>query len=266
MLASARASAYVVVLLLLSVGVLLPSSSAAATGGGGLGPAASPSSSPSEAPTSTTTTPASNLSTFGNVQPGNGTVTASGNGISIASRESAILLQSLRFTGTVPATAAGQVIAIQRRGHETGGAWVNTAHATAKPNGSFVIVWHANHIGRFQFRAVIGAGTAARAAAASPSVTAIVYRPAIATWYSLNGSSTACAETLRPSTLGVANRTLPCGTMVSLYYQGRTIVVPVIDRGPYANHADWDLTEATAKKLGTLQAGIATIGAVSLPG
>jgi rare lipoprotein A (peptidoglycan hydrolase) len=41
------------------------------------------------------------------------------------------------------------------------------------------------------------------------------------------------------------------------------IVVPVIDRGPYANHADWDLTEATAAKLGT--PGIADVGAVSLP-
>jgi hypothetical protein len=39
--------------------------------------------------------------------------------------------------------------------------------------------------------------------------------------------------------------------------------VPVIDRGPYANGADWDLTEATDKALGI--PGTATIGAVSLP-
>ena len=45
--------------------------------------------------------------------------------------------------------------------------------------------------------------------------------------------------------------------------RGRMIVVPVIDRGPYANSADWDLTEATAQKLAT--PGIANIGAVSLP-
>ena len=50
---------------------------------------------------------------------------------------------------------------------------------------------------------------------------------------------------------------------VYLYYRGRTMVVPVIDRGPYANHADWDLTEATDKALGI--PGTATIGAVSLP-
>ena len=64
-------------------------------------------------------------------------------------------------------------------------------------------------------------------------------------------------------TLGVANRTLPCGTPVAIYYNGRTITVPVIDRGPYANGADWDLTQATAKLL-AIQ-GPAMIGAVSLP-
>jgi rare lipoprotein A len=260
LIASRRANAYVVVMLLVGASVLLPSSAIAVTGGGGIGlPAGT---------TSTNNAPVSTISTLGIVQPGNGTVTANGNGISIASRQSAILRQQLRFTGTAPATAASQVIEIQRRGRETGGSWANTAHARTGSSGSYTIVWHTNHIGRFQFRAVIGAATAVRAAAASPSVTAIVYRQSIATWYgsALYGRSTACGDTLGPTTLGVANRTLPCGTMVSLYYQGRTIVVPVIDRGPYANHADWDLTEATATKLGTLQVGIATIGAVSLPG
>jgi hypothetical protein len=210
---------------------------------------------------------ASNLgaSTSGVVQAGNVTVSASGGGISISSRASALLRQQLRFTGTVPAGAAGRVIEIQRRGRQTGWGWANTAHATAGPNGAFSVVWPTNHIGRFEFRAVIGDLMAARAGTASPSVTSIVYLPAIATWYGpgLFGNSTACGEKLTASTLGVANRTLPCGTMVSLYYQGRTIVVPVIDRGPYANNANWDLTQATARMLGT--PGVATIGAVSLP-
>jgi rare lipoprotein A (peptidoglycan hydrolase) len=39
----------------------------------------------------------------------------------------------------------------------------------------------------------------------------------------------------------------------------------VIDRGPYANNADWDLTGATANALGTTSVGVATIGAVPLP-
>ncbi len=68
---------------------------------------------------------------------------------------------------------------------------------------------------------------------------------------------------LHKNTLGVANRTLPCGTQVALYYQGKTITVPVIDRGPYVNHRDWDLTQAAAKLLEIV--GVATVGAASLP-
>jgi hypothetical protein len=39
-------------------------------------------------------------------------------------------------------------------------------------------------------------------------------------------------------------------------------VAPVIDRGPYANHADWDLTTATGRALGMNDN--ATVGAISL--
>ena len=41
------------------------------------------------------------------------------------------------------------------------------------------------------------------------------------------------------------------------------LIGPVIDRGPFANHADWDLTTATAVAMGI--PGTETIGAVSLP-
>ena len=50
--------------------------------------------------------------------------------------------------------------------------------------------------------------------------------------------------------LGVAHRTLPCGTKVALLYKGRTITVPVVDRGPFANGARYDLTSATGQALG----------------
>ena len=48
----------------------------------------------------------------------------------------------------------------------------------------------------------------------------------------------------------MANRSLKCGTKVSILYHGHSITVPVIDRGPYANGANWDLTQATATALG----------------
>jgi hypothetical protein len=50
---------------------------------------------------------------------------------------------------------------------------------------------------------------------------------------------------------------------VAIDYQGQTLIVPVIDRGPYAHHADWDLTIATGRVLG--MRGTALLGATSLP-
>ncbi len=201
------------------------------------------------------------------VQAGNFTVQTSGNGITIASRASALLRSQLRFSGTVANPGPGQIVEIERRGRETGGSWVPTAHGSVGSRGAFSALWPVNHIGQFGFRAVLesGRGMVSRASPASPSLMITVYRPAIATIYGPGfwGQRTACGQTLRPAMLGVANRTLPCGTPVSLLWHGRRIVVPVIDRGPYANNADWDLTSATAAALGI--SGTVTIGAVSLP-
>ncbi len=74
----------------------------------------------------------------------------------------------------------------------------------------------------------------------------------IATWYGPGffGRRTACGKVLRRSTQGVAHRRLPCGTQVTIYYRGRLKTVAVIDRGPYARRASWDLTQATARDLG----------------
>jgi len=72
------------------------------------------------------------------------------------------------------------------------------------------------------------------------------------TWYGPGffGSQTACGIVLRQATIGVANRTLPCGTRVTFAYHGHTLVAPVIDRGPYTRGNMFDLTQATAEGLG----------------
>ena len=76
-------------------------------------------------------------------------------------------------------------------------------------------------------------------------------RSAGATWYGpgLYGRHTACGQTLRPTTIGVAHKTLPCGTPVKFVWHGRAIVAPVIDRGPYIKGRAWDLTAAAAEAL-----------------
>ncbi len=80
-----------------------------------------------------------------------------------------------------------------------------------------------------------------------------VHGVALATWFGpgFYGQTTACGQTLTPAVVGVANRTLPCGTLVKFSYHGHAATVPVIDRGPYAhNGAQWDLTTEAAHALG----------------
>lgn len=76
-----------------------------------------------------------------------------------------------------------------------------------------------------------------------------VFRLAGASWYG-GGGGLACGGELTSSTLGVANKTLPCGTMVTLRYGDRSVRVPVVDRGPYVEGREFDLTEATKRALG----------------
>jgi hypothetical protein len=84
-----------------------------------------------------------------------------------------------------------------------------------------------------------------------------VFRYANVSWYGpgLYGGHLACGGTLTPGTLGVAHKTLPCGTKVTLRNGGRTIRVRVIDRGPYVGGREYDLTAATAQRLGFQGAG-----------
>jgi rare lipoprotein A (peptidoglycan hydrolase) len=245
---SRRAQAKVVVVLLASA-LAVPSLSWAGSGGAGIA-----------APAFGVARLASGI-----VQPGNVTATTTGGGVTVSARISAILSHRLHFTGTVDSPRQGQTVFIQRLDRAQG--WLTIATPKVAPDGSFTAAWATNHIGRFAIRALLGqTGTASRRATADSSTLQVtVYRPSIATQFGggFFGSRTACGQILGHNTLGVAHRWLPCGTPVAIYYGGRTIVVPVIDRGPYANHADWDLTEATGRAL--RMDGTQTIGAVSLP-
>jgi Lytic transglycolase len=63
------------------------------------------------------------------------------------------------------------------------------------------------------------------------------------------GRGLACGGLLGRDQLGVAHKTAPCGTRITFTYDGRSITVPVIDRGPYVAGREWDLTGATASAL-----------------
>ena len=135
---------------------------------------------------------------------------------------------------------------------DSAGGWNAVARSVASPNGVWIARLRPPHIGRFSVRAVLESGSQASAANVSHPAELTVYRAARATWYGpgFYGRRTACGIRMSRTVVGVAHRTLPCGTQVSLMHHGRTIVVPVIDRGPFANAASWDLTAATARQLG----------------
>jgi rare lipoprotein A (peptidoglycan hydrolase) len=76
-----------------------------------------------------------------------------------------------------------------------------------------------------------------------------VWNVSIASVETAFGHAVACGGILRINELGVANKTLPCGTQVIFRYAGRIIRVPVIDRGPYIPGREWDLSGAAAVAL-----------------
>lgn len=147
--------------------------------------------------------------------------------------------------GSVRPGRRGRSVLIQVR-HD-GHGWETVAHARTGADGRFRTSWATHSLGNYEVRAKVG--TTGPSARADHQV--IVYKTSEASWYGpgFYGNRTACGETLRPSTLGVAHKTLPCGTKVALYYRGHAVTVPVIDRGPYAAGREYDLTAETKDRL-----------------
>jgi rare lipoprotein A len=92
---------------------------------------------------------------------------------------------------------------------------------------------------------IVGTGVALRVGRVD------AYRLASASWYGpgLYGNHLGCGGRLTPGRLGVAHKSLPCGSKLTLRRGTRTVRVRVIDRGPYVGGREFDLTAATARKL-----------------
>jgi rare lipoprotein A len=140
---------------------------------------------------------------------------------------------------------SGQLVTLQARG---GHDWSTLARARTGAQGGFRLSYAPRRLGSEWVRLRF-AGDASDLAAHRRLGQLNVYRLVEASWYG-GGGSLACGGSLTSTTMGVANKTLPCGTLVTLRYDGHTVRVPVVDRGPYVAGREFDLTEATKQALG----------------
>ena len=95
------------------------------------------------------------------------------------------------------------------------------------------------------------------------AITAHAQQKGKATFYSkrATGARTASGERLHHDSLTCAHRTYPFGTLLKVtnLNNGKTVVVRVTDRGPFAKGRIIDLSYAAAKQLDMLLAGVATV-------
>ncbi len=122
---------------------------------------------------------------------------------------------------------------------------------SSRRSGNFTYRWKPQRAGDVRIRALaFGNRKATKDRSGHRRSSAL--RPGGASYYGpgLYGNGVACGGVLRPGTVGVAHKTLPCGTKVKFKYGHRVVSARVIDRGPYIAGRDWDLTAALRDRLG----------------
>jgi rare lipoprotein A len=163
-------------------------------------------------------------------------------------RRDVVAGRSATVSGRVLPAGSGRVVRLQVR---RGGAWKTVDRDATSKGGAYALRWKTRGIGRMSMRVRVGSDagtTAARRTLGRLNV----YRRVFASWYGpgFYGGRTACGQTLGYGTLGVAHKSLPCGTKITFRLRGRKVTVPVIDRGPYVGGREYDLTGATKRALG----------------
>jgi peptidoglycan lytic transglycosylase len=152
------------------------------------------------------------------------------------------------ISGTLQPGIKGRVVTAQGR---VRGKWRTLGRVRTRANGRFRMRFRARGISSTPVRLAFR-GDHENARVVKRVGRLNVFRPAVASWYGpgFYGGHLACGGTLGTGTLGVAHKTLPCGTKVTIRYRGRTVRVPVIDRGPFVGGREFDLTGATKYALG----------------
>jgi hypothetical protein len=155
------------------------------------------------------------------------------------------------------ATPAGSTVVVHgllKHGHSgaevklvsrAGTGWRTLAVGHTHRSGGFRIHYRVTGLGATAIH-VRFPGSRRASAATADAGKIVALAPIVASWY-YDAGNTACGF---HATYGVANKTLPCGTKVTLSYGGRVVVATVDDRGPYVYGRTYDLNQNTARYLG----------------
>ncbi|MBA2764925.1 MAG: hypothetical protein H0U42_09635 [Thermoleophilaceae bacterium] len=113
----------------------------------------------------------------------------------------------------------------------------------------FDVSWRPERVGSYKLRASFEGDK--RNLGEREAAPVMVFRESVTSIYGpgFYGRQTACGQRLERKTVGVAHKKIACGKKVTFRRKGRSITVPVIDRGPFIKHREWDLTTAAASKL-----------------
>ena len=169
--------------------------------------------------------------------------------LSVTTRRLNVLAgRKARVSGRLLPARAGRVITLERR---TRRGWKAIDKDRTSGAGRYALLYRGRSADIAPVR-VRFAGDAAAKPAKRRVGRLRVFRPALASWYGpgLYGNALGCGGRLSPGTVGVAHKTLPCGTRLALRKGNRIVRARVIDRGPFVGSREFDLTAATKQRLG----------------
>ncbi|MBJ7332313.1 MAG: hypothetical protein JHC95_20620 [Solirubrobacteraceae bacterium] len=152
----------------------------------------------------------------------------------------------VRVRGTLRRPRAGRVVALEA---QVGNGWKTLDRARTSASGQFRLSAAAKRSAVVRLRF---SGDALNASSRRTLGRMRVFRRSFASWYGpgLYGNRTACGQTFHAGIMGVAHKTLPCGSRVTFKKGARVVRARVVDRGPFVGGREFDLSPAVKAALG----------------
>lgn len=171
-------------------------------------------------------------------------------GFELEARKNQLRARGLKVGGRLRPRGEGRRVVVERETAK--GDWARVAAAKTDAAGEFKAIWDSADLGGYLLRARFRGDESNLGSREELPGRVYLYRADEASYYGpgFYGNQTACGQTLRRGTVGVAHKSIRCGAKVRFHYRGRTRRIKVIDRGPYIRGRRWDLTDAARKELG----------------